>query len=53
MTKLSEELVPVDQARDRRVSPGQCFSDLSGHQNPLEDLLKHNLLAPLPEFLIQ
>ena len=40
--------VSVDQARDKRISWGQCFSDLSGHQNPLEGLLKPSLLAPPP-----
>lgn len=31
----------------------QCFSSLHIHQNPLEGLLKHKLLALSPEHLIQ
>ena len=47
------EAISVNQVRDRGVSPDQCLTDLSGHQSHLEGPLKHSLLAPPPEFLIE
>lgn len=40
--------ITVDKARDRGVSPGQCFSDLSEYQNHLEGTLKAQLASPTP-----
>lgn len=31
----------------------QGCTDFKLHQNPLEGLLRHRLLGPIPEFLIQ